>query len=145
MPELNVLENTAFPYLLNTFNKDEAYQKAGDLLVEVGLKDKKLNMPYQLSGGERQRVAIARSLINSPEILLADEPTGNLDYKTGKIVFEVFKRLITRKGLTAVVVTHNEKLALLADESYYLEKGKLFAGGKKPTKLSNDSSELFKS
>ena len=82
-------------------------------------------MPYQLSGGERQRAAIARGLINSPEILMADEPTGNLDWKTGEKVFNVFKELLKEKHLTAVIVTHNEQLAQLADERYLLHEGHL--------------------
>jgi len=92
MPELNVLENVAFPFLIKKFNKTEAFARAEVLLTEIGLKDKCLNMSYQLSGGERQRVAIARSLVNSPELLLADEPTGNLDWKTGERVFDLFKK-----------------------------------------------------
>jgi lipoprotein-releasing system ATP-binding protein len=83
MPELNVRENAAFPFLMNRFDKEEAYARAEKLLADVGLKDKLDYMPFQLSGGERQRAAIARGLINSPEILMADEPTGSLDWKTG--------------------------------------------------------------
>jgi len=125
MPELNVRENVAFPYLMKHFNKEEAYEKAGRILDDVGLKEKVDYMPYQLSGGERQRAAIARGLINSPEILMADEPTGNLDWKTGERVFNVFKGLLKEKHLTAVIVTHNEQLAQLADERYLLHEGKL--------------------
>jgi lipoprotein-releasing system ATP-binding protein len=125
MPELNVLENVAFPYLINDFNRDEAFDRAQLLLAEVGLKDKSLNMSYQLSGGERQRVAIARSLVNSPELLLADEPTGNLDWKTGERVFDLFKRMIAERQLTAIVATHNEHLAQMMDVCYHLQAGKL--------------------
>jgi lipoprotein-releasing system ATP-binding protein len=125
MPELNVLENTAFPFLLRKFDKERSYARAEKLLQAVGLGDKKLVMPFQLSGGERQRVAIARSLINNPELLLADEPTGNLDWKTGERVFQVFRDLLVDRGLTAMVVTHNEKLAALMDRSHHLEGGNL--------------------
>jgi lipoprotein-releasing system ATP-binding protein len=125
MPELNVLENVAFPFLMNHFNKEEAYEKAERILANVGLKDKVDYMPYQLSGGERQRAAIARGLINSPEILMADEPTGNLDWKTGERVFNIFKELLKERHLTAVIVTHNEQLAQLADERYLLHEGNL--------------------
>ncbi len=125
MPELNVRENVAFPFLMNHFNKEEAYEKAENILANVGLKDKVDYMPYQLSGGERQRAAIARGLINSPEILMADEPTGNLDWKTGERVFNVFKELLKERHLTAVIVTHNEQLAQLADERYLLHEGHL--------------------
>lgn len=125
MPELNVRENVAFPFLMNRFNKAEAYAKAEGILSDVGLKDKVDYMPFQLSGGERQRAAIARGLINSPEILMADEPTGNLDWKTGEKVFNVFKELLQERHLTAVIVTHNEQLARLADKWYHLQEGQL--------------------
>ncbi len=126
MPELNVLENTAFPFLMKKFDKPTAYGLAEKLLDDVDLKDKKNVMPFQLSGGERQRVAIARSLVNAPSVLLADEPTGNLDWKTGEKVFQVFRRLIADRGLTAVIVTHNEKLADSVDKHYHLEAGRLY-------------------
>ena len=123
LPELNVRENVAFPFLMKKFNKAEAYEKAEKILADVGLKEKVDYMPFQLSGGERQRAAIARGLINSPDILLADEPTGNLDWKTGEKVFHVFSELLKEKRLTAVIVTHNEALAQLADERYHLHEG----------------------
>jgi len=125
MPELTVLENTAFPYLMKQFDREAAYERAEKMLAQVGLKNKADNMPYQLSGGERQRAAIARGLINEPEILLADEPTGNLDWKTGERVFNVFRELLVEKHLTAVIVTHNEDLAALSDHRYHLHEGKL--------------------
>lgn len=125
MPELNVLENVAFPYLIHDFNRDEAFARAEALLADVGLKDKSMNMSYQLSGGERQRVAIARSLVNSPDLLLADEPTGNLDWKTGERVFDLFKGMISERQLTAIVATHNEPLAQMMDVCYHLQAGKL--------------------
>ena len=125
MPELNVIENVVFPSLMKNFDREDSYAKGEKLLTDVGLKGRELNMPYQLSGGERQRVAIARSLINSPELLLADEPTGNIDWKTGEKVFGMFRDLIKERNLTAVVVTHNEKLSELMDKSYHLHSGKL--------------------
>ena len=125
MPELNVRENVAFPYLMKNFNKNLAYEKAEKILADVGLKEKSDYMPFQLSGGERQRAAIARGLVNSPDILLADEPTGNLDWQTGEKVFNVFKELLKERHLTAVIVTHNEALAQLADERYHLHEGKI--------------------
>jgi lipoprotein-releasing system ATP-binding protein len=123
MPELNVRENVAFPFLMKKFNKHEAYEKAEKILADVGLKAKIDYMPFQLSGGERQRAAIARGLINAPDILLADEPTGNLDWQTGEKVFNVFRELLKEKHLTAVIVTHNETLAQLADIKYHLHAG----------------------
>ncbi|MCK4760630.1 MAG: ABC transporter ATP-binding protein [Candidatus Aminicenantes bacterium] len=125
MPELTVLENVSFPALIKNFNKEDAYERAGKLLKDVDLGDRKDNMPFHLSGGERQRVAIARSLINSPRLLFADEPTGNLDWKTGQKVFGVFRELIKERNLTAVLVTHNEQLADLVDSKYHLHEGKL--------------------
>lgn len=125
MPELNVRENVAFPFLMKRFDKAAAFARAEKILIEVGLKEKMDYMPFQLSGGERQRAAIARGLINSPDILMADEPTGNLDWKTGEKVFNVFKELLKEKQLTAVIVTHNEQLAQLADERYHLHEGHL--------------------
>jgi lipoprotein-releasing system ATP-binding protein len=125
MPELNVIENVSFPSLMRNFNKKETYGRAEKLLDAVGLLDKKYNMPSRISGGERQRVAIARSLINSPKLLLADEPTGNLDWKTGEKVFNVFEDLIRERNLTAVIVTHNEQIADLVDKKYHLHAGKL--------------------
>jgi len=99
LPELKIIENIAFPFLMNSFNKDEAFKKAQKLLSYVGIEEKAENMPFQLSGGERQRVAIARSLINKPNLLLADEPTGNLDFKTGQKIFLMFKDLIKNSDL----------------------------------------------
>jgi lipoprotein-releasing system ATP-binding protein len=131
MPELNVRENVAFPFLMKNFNKNEAYEKAEQLLADVGLTDKCDYMPFQLSGGERQRAAIARGLVNSPEILLADEPTGNLDWQTGKKVFDVFRKLLKERHLTAVIATHNEAMAQLADYKYHLHAGKVILQDKK--------------
>ena len=125
MPELTVRENVASPYLIQQFKRGPAFAAAAGLLDEVGLKDKGEAMPYQLSGGEKQRAAIARSLINGPRLLLADEPTGSLDWKTGEGVFAVFKRMIRERGLSAVIATHNPQLAALTDRQYLLHGGKL--------------------
>jgi len=125
MPELTVLENVASPVLIQRFRRPAAFNAAAALLAEVGLRDKLEVMPYRLSGGEKQRAAIARSLVNSPRLLLADEPTGSLDWKTGEGVFEVFKRMIRERGLTAVIATHNPRLAELTDKRYLLLGGKL--------------------
>jgi lipoprotein-releasing system ATP-binding protein len=125
MPELTVSENVASPGLIRQFQRQSAFAAAGGLLAEVGLGDKLEAMPYQLSGGEKQRAAIARSLVNGPRLLLADEPTGSLDWKTGESVFAVFKRMIGERGLSAVMATHNPQLAALADKKYLLHGGKL--------------------
>ena len=123
LPELSVLENISMPYLLDKFDKDKVFSKSKDLLKKIGLQDKVDYFPEQLSGGERQRVAILRSLINEPDIILADEPTGNLDIKTGEMVFNLFKSLVKEFNLTAIVVTHNEELARTSDKIYKLEDG----------------------
>jgi len=120
MPELTILENVSFPYLINDFDRNMADKNAKNLLKKVGLETKEDNMPFELSGGEKQRAAIARSLINSPKLLLADEPTGNLDRNTGEKVFKLFSELIRDEGLTAIIVTHNESLASVADQTLNL-------------------------
>ena len=127
MPELTVLENVAAPALIQTFGREKAFAAAEALLREVGLGEKFAVMPYQLSGGEKQRAAIARSLINSPRLLLADEPIGSLDWKTGETVFQLFKQMIRERGLTAVIATHNAQLAALTDRRYLLHGGRLEA------------------
>ncbi|MCX6554374.1 MAG: ABC transporter ATP-binding protein [Candidatus Aminicenantes bacterium] len=127
MPELTVLENVAAPSLIQTFKREKTFAAAEELLREVGLGEKFALMPYQLSGGEKQRAAIARSLINSPRLLLADEPIGSLDWKTGETVFQLFKQMIRERGLTAVIATHNSQLAALTDKRYLLHGGGLEA------------------
>lgn len=125
LPELLVWENVAFPFLIRRFKKREAREKALLLLERVGLGIKAMNLPRDLSGGERQRVAIARSLVNGPQLLLADEPTGNLDLATGRTVFALFRELVRQDGLTAVMVTHNLELAKSADRHLDLAEGRL--------------------
>lgn len=125
MPELTVRENVAAPGLVGVFQKRRALDAAAALLTEVGLGDKFDAMPYQLSGGEKQRAAIARSLLNGPRLLLADEPTGSLDWQTGAGVFAVLRRLIRERGLSAVIATHNPQLAELTDKRFLLQGGQL--------------------
>jgi len=125
MPELTVSENIMAPLLLKNYRLEEAKSKAAGLLDQVGLSERGTAMPHQLSGGEKQRAAIARALINGPRLLLADEPTGNLDWKTGKQVFDLFRRLIAELGLTAVIVSHNRQLAEMTDTVYSLQDGRL--------------------
>ena len=95
----------------------------------VGLQDRAMHRPAQLSGGEQQRVAIARAVANAPEILLADEPTGNLDLETAAIVFQALQKLVHGTQTAALIVTHNEKLASQMDRVLRIEKGKLIAEG----------------
>lgn len=95
------------------------------LLDEVGLGDKANFRPGQMSGGEQQRVAVARALVNEPKVLLADEPTGNLDWKTGGMVLRLILDLHQKKGLSSVIVTHNEKIAAFCHKLYVMEAGEL--------------------
>ena len=125
LPEFTALENVAFPLLIGKVEKKQALEKASHLLAEVMLEEKADLRPSKLSGGEQQRVAIARSLINEPKLLLADEPTGNLDWKTGQSILELIRSLHARKGLSSIIVTHNEKVADFCDSVFLMEKGRL--------------------
>lgn len=124
LPEFTALENVMLPALLENFNKkDEIEKKAKELLEMVGLKDRLKHKPSQLSGGEKQRTAIARALINSPKILLADEPTGNLDEETSEMIFKILKDINQNQNQTIIVVTHSKDLAEISDRQLYLKKG----------------------
>ncbi|MFQ6070655.1 MAG: ABC transporter ATP-binding protein [Candidatus Aminicenantales bacterium] len=125
LPEFTTLENVSFPLLIRGVKKHQAEKHALSLLREVSLEDKAHIRPAQLSGGEQQRVAIARALVNEPRLLLADEPTGNLDWKTGEKILLLIRSLHQRRGLTSVVVTHNEKVAMFSDKVYRMEGGRL--------------------
>jgi len=121
LPEFTALENVTFPLLIRGAESKEAEKKAHEILKEVSLEEKAYIRPAQLSGGEQQRVAIARALINEPKLLLADEPTGNMDWKTGQMILELIKELHRKKGLSSVVVTHNEKVAQFCNNVYLME------------------------
>ncbi len=111
LPEFNALENTMMPGLIQGIPTKEATSRAEAILTLVGLKERLSHKPGELSGGEQQRVAVARALVLEPKVLLADEPTGNLDTKTGESVFDLLQELNQIKGVTLIVVTHNLKLA----------------------------------
>lgn len=125
LPEFTALENVSFPLLIRGEEKKKAQRRAYGILREVSLEEKAPLRPSQLSGGEQQRVAIARALVNEPKLLLADEPTGNLDWKTGKMILELIRDLHQKKGLSSVIVTHNEKVARFCRKVYLMEDGKL--------------------
>jgi lipoprotein-releasing system ATP-binding protein len=125
LPEFTSLENVSFPLMIAGVPKKEAFGKAQAMLEEVSLGDKVHSRPSQLSGGEQQRVAIARALVNEPRLLLADEPTGNLDWKTGEKVLRLVLDLHERKGLSSILVTHNEKIARYCHKVYMMEAGEL--------------------
>jgi ABC-type lipoprotein export system ATPase subunit len=125
LPEFTALENVAFPLMIGGAARREAFVGAEAMLREVGLGDKTASRPSQLSGGEQQRVAIARALVNGPRLLLADEPTGNLDWKTGENVLRLILDLHERKGLSSILVTHNEKIARYCHRVYVMEAGRM--------------------
>ncbi len=125
LPEFSALENVMMPLLINGSPKRQAADRAAALLERVGLASRANHRPGELSGGERQRVALARALVNGPLLLLADEPTGNLDEHTGEAVHSLIRQLQTEEQLTAIIVTHNERLASTCDRILRLENGKL--------------------
>ena len=118
--EFTALENVMMPALIN---KKEVREKAMELLELVGLSERVKHKPLELSGGEKQRVAIARSMINDPEIILADEPTGNLDTETSLVINNLFKKINEEKKQSIIIVTHSLELANLAEYKYKIEKG----------------------
>lgn len=125
LPEFSALENVAMPLLIRGVDAREAKQKAAVLLDEIGLGHRIEHRPVELSGGERQRAAIARALVTEPAIVLADEPTGNLDEATAMNVFEMMMELNARVGTALVMVTHDVKLANQMDTVLHLELGKI--------------------
>ena len=125
LPEFSAFENAGMPLLVRGEPRDEAMAKARQLLERVGLGQRLNHKVGELSGGEQQRVAIARALVGQPEIFLADEPTGNLDLKTGEEVFDVVRELHAERGLTSIIVTHNEKIASRCPEVWQIEDGRL--------------------
>lgn len=129
IPNLSALENVMLPMEFAAVRKDVRETRGQDLLRQVGLGERLSHRPRELSGGEQQRVAIARALANNPRLVLADEPTGNLDSKTGRLIFELLKEIAAER--TVVVVTHAETLAELADQVLHIRDGKL-AGENSP-------------
>ncbi len=127
IPTLTASENVALPMLFQGINEDDRKKRAVELLDLVGLRDRMNHKPNELSGGEQQRVAIARSLANNPEVILADEPTGNLDSKTGKIVIDYLKE-INKKGKTLIIVTHDNDIARQTRCIIRLKDGEIVGG-----------------
>ena len=123
LPELTALENVCLPARIARISAGNAVKRAGELLARVGLQDRLDHKPSELSGGEQQRVAIARALINEPELLLADEPTGNLDSHTGGEIIELLKSLRLEKQMTLVIATHDAKVAASAPRVIELVDG----------------------
>jgi len=129
VPTLTVIENLFLPLELNGWEATTAEARALRILDELGLADRAGSFPDHLSGGEQQRVAIARALVHEPDVLLADEPTGNLDLDTGRAVMETLDGLVRRAGKTLVVVTHSREVMGLADRILTLDRGRLIELG----------------
>ena len=125
LPDFNALENVMLPQLIAGVSPKQARQRAEELLAQVGLSERMTHRAGQLSGGEQQRVAIARALANQPTVLLADEPTGNLDPNTADSVFETLLSLVRQTGLSALIATHNPELATRMDRQVTVQNGVL--------------------
>lgn len=129
IPTLTALENVSLPLELANASMKDAQQRAQAMLEEVGLGDRAATFPERLSGGEQQRIAIARALVHDPQIVLADEPTGNLDENTGRMVMDLLERLTRARGRNLVLVTHSREIAARADRVLSLQQGKLVEDG----------------
>ncbi len=125
LPEFTALENTIMPGLIQGMGQNDAVQSGERILVQLGLGDRLLHKPGELSGGEQQRVAVARALMMNPQVILADEPTGNLDSKTGEEVHNLLVHINREQGITIIVVTHNAALAVRMNRRVLLVDGKL--------------------
>jgi len=122
---LTALENVKLPCVFRMLSETEAESRAKEVLSLVGLGDRMGHRPLELSGGQQQRVAIARSLVNRPEIVLADEPTGNLDLKTGASIIELLRRLNAERDVTVVTVTHDHKMLAASDRVVWFQSGRI--------------------
>ncbi|MBI5775942.1 MAG: ABC transporter ATP-binding protein [Nitrospirae bacterium] len=125
LPEFTALENTFLPALIQNRPEDDAQAEAIQLLTDVGLSERLHHKPGELSGGEQQRVAVARALMQRPDLVLADEPTGNLDTHTGEALFGLLRKLNKARGTTFIIVTHNDKLSAQADRIIRMEDGQI--------------------
>ena len=130
LPEFSAAENVVLPQLIAGRRRSEAESQASRLLTMVGLSERMSHRPARLSGGEQQRVAIARALANQPSLLLADEPTGNLDPKTADMVFRILVEICRARGVAALIATHNLQMATRMDRTWLLHEGKLIDAGK---------------
>lgn len=125
LSNLNAAQNVTLPMVFQKTSSAERQKRAETLLTMVGLKDRMHHQPSELSGGERQRVALARAFANNPEVIIADEPTGNLDSVTGRMIMEILTDFHKKQGKTMVVVTHDPKIANYTDETISIEDGKI--------------------
>jgi len=127
LPEFSALENVMFPALIQRKDRKKATESAEIILNDVGLADRLHHRPGELSGGEQQRVAVARALVLNPSVVLADEPTGNLDAHTGETIHDLLCKINKQKNITFIIVTHNDKFALRADRVLRMTEGKFTA------------------
>jgi len=125
LPELNAVDNVASPLMINGMSRSKARKRGAELLRQMGLNERDHHRPGQLSGGEQQRVAIARSLANKPKVLIADEPTGNLDPNTSRVVFQNLFDIARQEGVAVLVATHNVELTTYMDRVLTLHEGQL--------------------
>lgn len=125
LPEFTALENACMPALIQRRNPEEVRREAVAILKEVGLEARLHHKPGELSGGEQQRVAVARALLQKPDLVLADEPTGNLDTHTGDALFSLMRELNKARGTTFVIVTHNDKLSAQSDRIVHMQDGQI--------------------
>ena len=135
LPNLNTLENVMLPMIFQGIPPEERKKRAQNILTSVGLKERILHQPAELSGGERQRVAIARAFANEPELVIADEPTGNLDSTTGKKIMEILTDFHKKEGKTIVVVTHDPHIADYSDEIVNIKDGQIITNHKQAAKV----------
>jgi len=125
IPVMNALENVSLPMVFAGLDSDQAREKAAGLLHKVGLGDRLTHRPVELSGGQQQRIAIARALANDPAIILADEPTGNLDLKTGQLIIELLLSLKEERGVTIITATHDHKMLAASDRVIWISDGRV--------------------
>ncbi len=125
IPVMTALENVTLPMVFAGLNNDQARDKGMDLLERVGLADRYSHKPFELSGGQQQRVAIARSMANDPAIILADEPTGNLDLRTGQEIIEILVRMNKERGVTVITATHDMKMLSASDRVVWIRDGRV--------------------
>ena len=132
LPNLTVRENVEIPLVGTSLSESEKEKRALTYIEAVGLRDKKDNKPNKLSGGQRQRVAIARALVNNPSIILADEPTGSLDSKTGRMVLDILKDMHEKYSVTLIIVTHDIEVAKLAERTIVIKDGQIIEDYENP-------------
>ncbi|NIO17336.1 MAG: ATP-binding cassette domain-containing protein [Deltaproteobacteria bacterium] len=130
LPEFNAVENVMLPLMIGGFSRKDAHEKAAHFLTRVGLKERLLHRVGELSGGEQQRVAISRAIALGPNLILADEPTGNLDKKTGEMVIDLLKEVVSNEGATLIMVTHNEQLIENFDRQLKIDDGRVMGDRK---------------